>query len=177
MSNTTVAYYKLKPSPYNSPKARSLAQQQPIRGAGRSFCAEPSSGSARTIIARLLFTALILLLTGLRQSPGATRGQPRPHIVQPGETLWLIAQSYGVDVGNLASTNGISDARHILSWQELTIPAGASPRAARRCNGRDPCRSPRRDPGQHRRGLRPATDRAAASQQYLDPVHLRRAGT
>jgi len=124
MSNTTVAYYKLKPSP-TIRKSGSLASNSHT---GRAA----STASARSIVARLLFTALILLLTATAQ---AQRGAAETHIVRPGETLGLIAQSYGVDVGDLASTNGISNAHHILSWQELTIPAGASPRAAAAATG------------------------------------------
>ncbi len=49
------------------------------------------------------------------------------HTVQPGETLAVIAQHYGVSVERLATLNGIADTHIIYSWQSLTIPTGGSP--------------------------------------------------
>lgn len=122
MSSTTLAYYKLKPSPTIRKRPPRALHSDTERGA-----LFPRAGSTASNLARLLLTALILLLTATAQ---AQRGAAETHIVQPGETLGRIAQNYGVDIDTLASTNGISNAHVIHSWQELTIPTGANPQAA-----------------------------------------------
>jgi lipoprotein NlpD len=47
-----------------------------------------------------------------------------PHIVQRGETVYHIAQLYGVSVDALMAANGIGDPRQLRVGQALTIPAG-----------------------------------------------------
>ena len=51
------------------------------------------------------------------------------HIVRPGETLWGIAQSYGVTVDDIRRLNGISDGSTLINpGQQLLIrPVGTSP--------------------------------------------------
>ena len=44
------------------------------------------------------------------------------HIVQPGETLWMIGQSYGVDTSAIAEANAIADVNLIHVGDELWIP-------------------------------------------------------
>ncbi|MFY2558611.1 peptidoglycan DD-metalloendopeptidase family protein [Corallococcus terminator] len=44
------------------------------------------------------------------------------HRVAPGETMYRIAKTYGLTVDELASANGIKDARALSVGQELTIP-------------------------------------------------------
>ncbi len=44
------------------------------------------------------------------------------HIVQPGQTLWSISQSYGVTVEELARLNDIEDPSRLLVNQRLLIP-------------------------------------------------------
>jgi murein DD-endopeptidase MepM/ murein hydrolase activator NlpD len=44
------------------------------------------------------------------------------HVVQPGETLFRIATSYGLTTNELASANGISDPTRIYAGQQLVIP-------------------------------------------------------
>ena len=67
----------------------------------------------------LLSTILILnLSTSFAQ---ATREST--HIVQPGETLGVIATRYDVDLKDLAAANNIYNVSSIQSWQELAIPA------------------------------------------------------
>lgn len=46
------------------------------------------------------------------------------HIVRPGDTLYRIAQSYGISVERLERANRISDPRNLRVGQRLTIPAG-----------------------------------------------------
>ena len=72
----------------------------------------------------LLLTSILFLL--LVPNAAAQRIAAETHIVRPGETLGLIAQSYGVNLYELAEENGISNAHLIHSWQLLTIPLGAS---------------------------------------------------
>src|SRR5689334_23958190 len=47
------------------------------------------------------------------------------HVVQRGETLFRIAQSYGVTVDDLASLNGLVDPSNIQVGQRLLVPANA----------------------------------------------------
>jgi lipoprotein NlpD len=46
------------------------------------------------------------------------------HIVKPGETVYHIAQEYGVGVERLMEINGIGDPRELRTGQRLTIPGG-----------------------------------------------------
>jgi lipoprotein-anchoring transpeptidase ErfK/SrfK len=48
-------------------------------------------------------------------------GTPVTHIVQPGESLTLIAQQYGVTVQEILDANNIPNANRIFRGQELTI--------------------------------------------------------
>jgi len=44
------------------------------------------------------------------------------HQVRPGETLWRIARSYGLEVATLAAANRLADTRHLDVGQKLFIP-------------------------------------------------------
>lgn len=48
------------------------------------------------------------------------------HTIQPGETLAVIAERYGVDINALAAANGISNVHFVYAWQQLSIPTGGS---------------------------------------------------
>lgn len=48
--------------------------------------------------------------------------EPAIHIVQKGESLWVIAQKYGLTVSALAETNTIKNKNLIKINQELIIP-------------------------------------------------------
>jgi murein DD-endopeptidase MepM/ murein hydrolase activator NlpD len=52
------------------------------------------------------------------------------HTVQPGETLFRIATSYGLTVNDLATTNSISDPTLIYTGQQLIIPGIEAPQLA-----------------------------------------------
>ncbi len=56
----------------------------------------------------------------LETAIGAMR-PPDVHVVQQGETLYAIAQRYGVTVNALMATNGIRDARNLRVGQHLRI--------------------------------------------------------
>lgn len=53
----------------------------------------------------------------------ATRASPVKHVVKPGETLGGIAHQYGVNYGEIALVNNISDPTKIRPGMELIIPA------------------------------------------------------
>jgi len=75
------------------------------------------------------FFLIVLLLisvsatTALAQSDGPLP-QDVVHIVQRGETLFSIAQRYGLTVDGIAHANGIPDPRQIYVGQRLIIPGG-----------------------------------------------------
>jgi len=52
------------------------------------------------------------------------------HIVQPGETLFRIATSYGLTVNAVASANGIADPTRLDIGQQLVIPGVEPPQLA-----------------------------------------------
>ena len=68
---------------------------------------------------------VLLMLTIILSVSGAVSAQSAresTHIVQPGETLAVIASRYDVDLNDLAALNGIYNYHLIHSWQELAIP-------------------------------------------------------
>ena len=68
----------------------------------------------------LLILGSILIL--FASSVGAQGARQLMHVVQPGETLFKIALRYGVELGDLASLNSISNTHVIHPRQELAIP-------------------------------------------------------
>jgi len=46
----------------------------------------------------------------------------RYYVIQPGDTLSKIAESFGVDINDLMLVNGITDPDHIEAGQEIEIP-------------------------------------------------------
>jgi lipoprotein NlpD len=52
------------------------------------------------------------------------------HIVEPGETVYHIAQTYGVSVDRLMAANGIGDPRELRTGQRLVIPGSHAAPAA-----------------------------------------------
>jgi murein DD-endopeptidase MepM/ murein hydrolase activator NlpD len=59
-------------------------------------------------------------------SPAASR-VPVTHVVVSGETLYHIANEYGVSVGRLMAANGLSDPRELRVGQMLTSPGSYRP--------------------------------------------------
>jgi LysM repeat protein/uncharacterized protein YvpB len=57
-------------------------------------------------------------------APQAT-GAAGVYVIQRGDTLWLIAQRYGITVSALMGANGLSDPNRIYFGQALTIPGSA----------------------------------------------------
>jgi murein DD-endopeptidase MepM/ murein hydrolase activator NlpD len=82
-----------------------------------------------------LFVGIALLPGCARHVPQEQVGQPRVyHQVQRGQTLWGIAQTYGVDVQTLVRANRLSDADALQVGQRLYVPGATQPRTvASRC--------------------------------------------
>lgn len=54
-------------------------------------------------------------------------GANSSHRVQPGETLWSIAHSHGIDLGRLRAANDITDSALIYPGETLALPLGNIP--------------------------------------------------
>ena len=59
-------------------------------------------------------------------APANTQGS---YMIQRGDTLWLIAQRFGLSVGQLMAANGIRNPNYIYYGQVLVIPGQGSPAA------------------------------------------------
>ncbi|MEO8610582.1 MAG: LysM peptidoglycan-binding domain-containing protein, partial [Chloroflexota bacterium] len=73
---------------------------------------------------------IIFFVAGMLWLPASVIAQQNDpgitiHVVQRGETLFRIAQSYGVTVDDLASLNGLVDPSNIQVGQRLLVPANA----------------------------------------------------
>lgn len=80
----------------------------------------------RRALATVLVT-LALLMAGPAHAQEPGDGAGLIHVVQRGESLYRIAQRYGVTVDDLTAANDIADPRRIYPGQELRIPnAGAA---------------------------------------------------
>ncbi len=80
----------------------------------------------------LLISAFNLILLLSLVAVPALAAPPAPsgdevHVVVSGDTLWSIAQRFGVTVADLETANNIEDPSHIQIGQSLTIPASAEP--------------------------------------------------
>lgn len=58
-------------------------------------------------------------------SVAAPVGAASSYVVQPGDTLFLIAYNHGLQTSTVAQANGITNYDHIYAGQTLMIPAGA----------------------------------------------------
>lgn len=77
--------------------------------------------------------------------PAAAAGQPdgatpaaaaptdgTPYTVQPGDSLWVLAERFGVSMRELAERNGIGNARRLRVGSEIVIPSPPPTEAATR---------------------------------------------
>ncbi len=71
----------------------------------------------------LFIVSFLLILTACgRKFPSATYGVGVYHTVRPGQSLYRIAKTYGVEAQELSRVNGIRDLNRIRSGQRLFIP-------------------------------------------------------
>ena len=68
----------------------------------------------RRVLTGILTVFIVLLLAGQALAASYT--------VQPGDSLWKIAQRYGTTVATLAQLNNLADANYIEAGQILDIP-------------------------------------------------------
>lgn len=88
------------------------------------------ASARRTVIAFLVALLLVGACPGVVAASPPAQGQT-VHVVQPGETLFRIAQTYGVTVDDLVAANNLADRNLIHVGQELIIPSpGATPVSA-----------------------------------------------
>lgn len=65
--------------------------------------------------------------TGTTQIAGASQGAKRlSHLVQPGESLWVISRRYGVSVDQLANWNAINADNTLRVGEQLTVWSAVS---------------------------------------------------
>ena len=67
------------------------------------------------------FLAPLLLLPLLLLSVGVARADTI-HVVQPGDTLYTIAQKYGVSMEEIAEANNLANIRAVMLGFPLVIP-------------------------------------------------------
>ncbi len=75
------------------------------------------------------------------------------HVVQSGESLWLLARKYRVTVEALQTANNLAASDHIRAGQTLRIPGPAAPVTAPNSRGSEnprPQRPPKTLPAAHR---------------------------
>jgi spore germination protein len=70
----------------------------------------------------LIFPGQVLLIPVTTPPPAV-----RQYTVQPGDTLWRIAQRFGVTIEEIVRLNNISDPNRIIPGQVLLIPAAPTP--------------------------------------------------
>lgn len=75
----------------------------------------------------ILILIILVLLTLLPSTLYAQNPETITHVVQAGENLYRISLRYGVDMGELARANGITDTSRIFSGQVLIIPGLSTP--------------------------------------------------
>ncbi len=83
--------------------------------------------AAQFIVSLLLVASLLAGGHGAWAAPPMQ--EPVIHVVQAGETLFLIAEQYGTTVEAIVAANGLSDPDLIIVGQRLIIPDGESAEA------------------------------------------------
>lgn len=77
----------------------------------------------RRIVSSLAATGLVILATLV---PVTVAGADISYVVQPGDSLSVIARQHGISTAELAAANGISDYNLIRIGQRLTVPVSES---------------------------------------------------
>jgi LysM repeat protein len=89
-----------------------------------------SHGGQTGRLALLLSTAVVLALAlslGQRASAQQPPRQDVSYTVQPGDTLFSIAQQFGTTVVEIQTANNISDPSRIVAGQQIIVPATGNP--------------------------------------------------
>ncbi len=82
----------------------------------------------RTLIALVVTLLLASAWPGIAVAAPPAQ-EPTVHVVQPGETLFRIAQAYDVTVDDIVTANGLTDRNVIRVGQRLIIPTTVAPPA------------------------------------------------
>jgi len=98
------------------------------RPPARSF---PTRDTFRPTLCLLLAAWALLLAAPVGAVPKRTAAKPKGavHVVQPGQTLFRIAQAYGVPLATLVEANRLKSPNAIWAGQRLVIPGARAPRA------------------------------------------------
>ena len=64
-----------------------------------------------------------VVLAGITLLPASVAGADTSYVVQPGDTLSVIARDHGVSTADLAARNGITNYHRIRIGQTLTVPS------------------------------------------------------
>ncbi len=89
------------------------------------FCACASQKEIKTSnneIPETIYTTDDTVAQPLNENTQKEKTEKVVHVVQKGESLWVIAQKYGVTVKAIAEANNIENASLIKINQELIIP-------------------------------------------------------
>jgi murein DD-endopeptidase MepM/ murein hydrolase activator NlpD len=84
-------------------------------------------GQALVVAASSAPTAVANLPVEAAPSPAEPAASPLIHVIQRGETLFRIAQQYGVSMNDLAQANSITNPEFIYAGQQLIIPGVEAP--------------------------------------------------
>lgn len=103
----------------------SIAQANGISAA--QLAAANGLGAESQIVAGATITVPFAATT---TSAATTTGSAGGRRVQPGESLWSIAQANGVSVTALAAANGLSTSAMLISGQSISIPAATATAAS-----------------------------------------------
>jgi murein DD-endopeptidase MepM/ murein hydrolase activator NlpD len=76
------------------------------------------------VVMLLTVSPVLLQATEAEVSEGFPVGYAENYTVQPGDTLWGLAQERGLDQGLLAAANDLPEDTLLLAGQELLIPKG-----------------------------------------------------
>jgi LysM repeat protein len=78
--------------------------------------------TSRYVHIGLALIIAVLLIAGVSKS--ASAAGPVYHTVQPGQTLYSIAQYYGTSVWAISCANGLYNPNYVYAGQVLLIPSG-----------------------------------------------------
>ena len=104
-ARVTPAPVPVAPATPSAPADDGLVAAIPVNGAPKAIVVRPTLAHAETAVPAV---------------PSASSG--KTYIVQPGDSVWRIANRFKVDQNSLMKKNGISDARKLKTGMSLMIP-------------------------------------------------------